>query len=312
MKTVSGAIDWWPSLAYEEMAPTVDYVHRLSQIAGKYTLDQPYEPYWSSVALVMTPRGFATRTLRSGEVLFSIEYAILDNQVVVSASTGRTAIPIAAGSVADFYRRFIEAVAPLGIPAPRTTMETEITNPLRLDRDVAPRPYDASIAARMWSAFAAADGALNAWQSNYRGPRAHAGIMWGGFDLYAPRYNGQPVVPPPNRPVFQQNGMNAEVVAVGFSLGDEASRAASFYAYVSPPPAGIESADFGVVSAGYNAAAGLALLPWESARASADPEATVVRFADAVYAAAVRLGGWPKDWVGARHDGWYASRNLIG
>ncbi|HEY5426891.1 MAG TPA: DUF5996 family protein [Candidatus Tumulicola sp.] len=301
----------WPVLAYDEMAPTVDHLHRLSQIAGKYTLDQPFEPFWSNVPLVVTPRGFGTRTLRAGDVLFDVEYAVLDDRVDVTASTGRVTLPLAAGSVADFYARFVRAVAPLKIAAPRTTLESEIPGSFHLDTDSQPRPYDAAAARRMWAAFAGAAGALNAWQSSYRGPRLHPGIMWGGFDLYAARYSGRSIAPPSGRPVFQQNGMNGETVAVGMSFGDPNFRAAYFFAYVAPSLAGIESADFAVEGAAYDTAAGLVRLPWENVRAGGDPLGTVLRFADAVYAVAVKLGGWPSDWVVSRHDGWYASRHLI-
>jgi Family of unknown function (DUF5996) len=135
--------------------------------------------------------------------------------------------------------------------------------------------------------------------------------MWGGFDLFAPRYNGRSLAPPHDRPIFQQNSMTGEVVAVGFSLGDSQSRAAGFYSYISPSPAGIEHADFGVKEAAYDAAAGLAVLPWDVVRASKNPQDMVLRFADAVYAAAVKLGGWPSDWINPRNDGWYASTHLI-
>jgi Family of unknown function (DUF5996) len=305
------AVSDWPPLPYDEIAPTAGYVHRLCQIAGKYTLDEPFEPYWGNVSLLVTPRGIATRTLRLNDVLFTIEYAILDSRVVVTASTGSTSLPLAAGTVADFYRKFVEAVAPLQIRAPRTVLETEIPEPLRLDLDAIERPYDAAIARRIWAGFAAAEGALSLWQSAYRGPRPPVGIMWGGFDVYAPRYNGRSLLPPSGRPIFQQNGMNGEVVAVGFSLGDSKSRTASFYAYISPPPAGIENADFGVEGAAYDVAAGLVVLPWDVVRASENPLHTVLRFADAVYSAAVNLAGWPNNWINPRHDGWYASTHLI-
>ena len=311
MNKDSSATDSWPSLPYDEMAPTVDHLHRLSQIAGKYTLDQPFEAYWGDIALLVTPRGIATRTLRTDDVLFDIEFEILDSQVVVTASSGKTTLPLAAGTVADFYRKFVDAVAVLGIPAPRTTLETEIAGALHFDSDTIDRPYDARMARQMWRAYASVASALSLWQSAYIGPRPPVGIMWGGFDLFAPRYNGRSLVPPHDRPIFQQNGMNGEVVAVGFSLGDSQSRAAGFYAYISPPPAEIASADFGVKEAAYEAAAGLVALPWEVVRASKNPQATVLRFADAVYAAAVKFGGWPNDWVNPRHDGWYASSHLI-
>jgi Family of unknown function (DUF5996) len=305
------APELWPAFTYDEMAPMVQYVRRLSQIAGKYSLSLPYEPLWGNVTLLVTARGFTSRTLWAGDLAFNVEYALLDDEVIVRAASGSVSVPLAAESVAAFYERFVQAVAPLGIPAPRTTIESEIPGGTFLDRDVEPRSYDPLIARRIWAALASASRALNAYQSSYRGPRPEVGIMWGGFDLYAPRHTTRSVTPPASRPIFQQNGMNAETVAVGFSFGEEPSRTAGFYAYIAPPPVGIEKADLGVAGAAYNVAAGLAVLPWDVVRSSSDPHATVLRFGDAVYAAAVKLGGWPADWAGERHDGWYASRHLV-
>jgi len=180
-----------------------------------------------------------------------------------------------------------------------------------LDEDREQRPYDAGVAHQVWSAQSHAAAALTAYQAPFRGHRPRVGLWWGGFDLSATRYNGRPVTPPATHPVFMQNGMTGEVVSVGFALGDEQSPHPSFYAYISPAPDGLESVDFGVPEAAWIPQAGLVVLPWDAVRSSDDPEATVVRFADAVYRAAVDLGGWPADLVGERHDGWHASRNPV-
>lgn len=303
--------DLWPSLPYDEIMPTVDHLHRLVQIGGKYTLDQLYEFNWGNIVLPVTPRGFSTPTLRAGDVLFVVDYELLDDRVNVIATTGRISLSLGPGTVAGFFERFVDAVSPLGIGPLKTTIEPEIPNAPTLDADREERQYDGEIARRVWSAYAGAAGALIAWQAPYRGHRPPVGIMWGGFDLSATRYSGRVLTPPGSMPIFQQNGMAGEVVAVGFLPGDESSRAAGFYAYVTPPPDGIEEADFGVEGAAYVPGRGLIALPWDVVRTNDDPHATVVRFADAVYDAAVELGGWPAELVGPRHDGWYASRQLV-
>jgi hypothetical protein len=303
--------DWWPPLDYDSIMPTVDHIHRLAQIGAKYTLEQPFEPNWGNIILPLTPRGFATPTLWCGDVTFVVDFNLFDDRVTVTASTGSVSLPLATGSVADFYARFVDAVTPLGIPRPRTTIESEIPNAPHLDADLEQRPYNPAAARSAWAAMASAARALTEWQSCFRGARLPVGIMWGGFDVYAARFNGRTAKPPSEAPVFQQNGMSSEVVAVGFYFGDDRSREATFFAYISPPPDGMSTADFGVQGAGYNAQARLILLPWEIVRKSDDPRATVVKFADAVYDVAVRLGGWPADLVRERHDGWYASKHPI-
>ena len=132
--------------------------------------------------------------------------------------------------------------------------------------------------------------------------------MWGGFDLSATRYNGRPITPSDQAPMFQRNGMTEQVAAVGFVLGDDTSPA-NFYAYVSPSPAGFSDFDLAVPGAQYDATAGLANLPWDAARATPEPTGAVVAFGDAVYRAAVELGGWDSDLILERRDGWFAGKH---
>ena len=53
------------------------------------------------------------------------------------------------------------------------------------------------------------------------------------------------------------------------------------------------------------------VLPWNAVCADADPIASVVAFADRVYAAAVELGGWPADLTIERVDGWQAAASPV-
>ena len=152
--------DPWPPLRYHEIRPTVDPLHRLTQIGGKYTLDQPYEFNWGNTVLSVTPRGFSTPILRAGDLLFTVDFEPLDDRVTVSATSGRVSLPLGPGSVAGSYERFVEAVAPLGIPPLKTTVEPEIPDAPTLDADREERPYDGEVTRRVWSAFASAAGAL--------------------------------------------------------------------------------------------------------------------------------------------------------
>ena len=299
----------WPELDFATIRPTVDHLHRLSQIGGKYTLGEPFDPSWGNVVLSVTPRGFATPLLHAGDVSFVVEYQLLDDRVTVTASSGTVSLPLEPGSVAGFYADFVQAVEPLGIPPLPTLGQPEIPDAPPLDQDLEQRPYDGGVARLIWSALTHADDAFTAWQAPYRGHRPRVGIMWGGFDLSATRYNGRPLSPPPGHPVFQQNGMCNEVVSVGLVFGDESTPMPYFFAYIAPPPDGLGEFDFGVEEARWNPEAGLIVLPWAAVASSGDPHAAVVRFADRVYAAAVELGGWPNDLVAERVDGWYASRN---
>jgi hypothetical protein len=297
----------WSSIPSVEVGPTVDYVHRIAQIAGKYTLDQAYEPNWGNISLVATGRGFATPTLRQDDVVFRVDYDLVDGQVTVAANTGKAALLLHPGSVAEFFAEFVSAADSIGLAAPGSTIEPEIADAPRFDADTDERPYDKDVARWAAGAFSSASVALTTWQAVYRGHRPRVGIMWGGFDLSAARYRGRSVVPPEGAPMFQRNGMTEEVVSVGFVLGDD-DTAAYFYGYVSPPPTNLGDVNLDVIGASYDAAGGVFKLPWDAARRASDPQTTVIAFADAIWKMAVDLGGWDDNLVIARHDGWYAGR----
>ena len=300
--------DSWPALPGGELAPSVDYLRRLVQIAGKYTLDQLFEPAWGNIVLEVTPRGLSTRTLRVRGVSFRVHYRLRDGDVVLEASTGVRSVPLRTQSVAAFYADFITAAAELGLPAPGSTIAAEIPGAPHLDADDKVRAWRPEAAHLIWAGFNAAADALERWQAPYRGHRPRVGVMWGGFDLSAARYRGAAVTPPPGRPAFMQRGMDEEVVAAGFSFGSADAPQAAFYAYAEPAPSGIESWRWGMSGAAWDTAAGLAVLPWEVAAASGHPQEAVVAFADAAYDAAVELAGWPARLTGPRFDGWHASR----
>jgi hypothetical protein len=298
----------WPVLSYDDLAPTVEHLNRLVQIAGKYTLDQPFEPGWGNIVYGITPRGLATPTLRRDGVTFVVHYRLLDGDVVLEASTGFRTLAFRTQSVADFYADFVAVADELGLPAPGSTIAAEIPGAAALDADSVERPWDPVAARLVWSALDSAAGALGEWQASSRGYRPRVGVMWGGFDLSATRYRAVAMTPPADRPAFMQHGMVEEYVAVGFSFGAPDSPASGMYAYIAPEPDGLQGRWWGTDGATWLPETGLVVLPWESLRVTADPRETIVAFADAVYAAAVETAGWPADLVGPRFDGWHASR----
>lgn len=289
----------WPPLDYDVLAPTLDHLHRLAQVGGKHTVDTPFEPNWGNAPLNITPRGFATPTLHAGDVTFLVDYDLLEHRVELVASTGRRTLRLGPGSVADFLTRFTEASSTLHVPELSNLSEPEVADAPTLDADVEQRPYDREAAAVIAEALRCAWSALSLYQAPFRGHRHRVGLMWGGFDISAQRFNGRGVQPPATPPVFLQNGMTDEVVAVGFSFGDPKSRTPAFYAYTSPPAASLAEADLGAEGAMWNQDAGMALLPWQAVLRADDPQDAVVRFGDTVYEQA----GWAVELVGERVSG---------
>jgi len=299
----------WPELVYQDLAPTVAYLNRLVQVGGKYTLDEPFEVGWGNVVLDVTPRGLRTPTLRQPEVTFAVHHRLLDDDVVIEADTGTRTLPMAEGSVAEYYAAFCRAAGELGIEPPGSSLLCEIpdSEPSFSD-DRGSRRWDSGAARLMWQALDLAAAGLETWQASYLGHRPRVGVMWGGFDLSATRYRAQPTLPRPGKPLFMQNAELEAYVSVGFSFGSPQAPAAGMYAYIWPQPDGLDGRFWGVEGAAWYPEAGLVLLPWSLLRDQDDPHQAIVSFGDAVYQAAVETAGWPADLIGPRCDGWHMSR----
>ncbi|QKW24759.1 hypothetical protein HUT11_00315 [Streptomyces seoulensis] len=302
--------DMWPKLDHAELAPMVDYVNRIVQVAGKYALDDPFEVGWGNIVLDVTPRGLRTPTFRHRDATFSVHYRLLDGDVVIETDEDERRLPLSEGSVASFYRAFCDVAAELGVHAPRTSLICEIPDsPATFEDDDNERTWDAHAAHLMWQTLNLVAGGLEYWQAPFLGHRPRVGVMWGGFDLSATRHRPQPAPPPPDAPPFMQNAQINAYVAVGFSFKNLPDRPSiGMYAYIWPQPDGLADRAWGVEGAHWDEEAGLVLLPWDVLRQTPDPRQAIVLFGDAVYQAAVDTADWPAELVGPRVDGWHMSR----
>jgi hypothetical protein len=307
---MSERLDAWPELDHAELAPMVDYVNRTVQVAGKYTLDAPFEAGWGNIVLDVTPRGLGTPTFRHRDVTFTVHYRLLDGDVVIETDKDERRLPWSGESVASFYQAFCETAAELRMPRPRTSLICEIPGaPPAFEDDHTRQTWDPHAARLIWQAMNLAAGGLESWQAPFLGHRPRVGVMWGGFDLSATRHRAQPTTPPQNAPLFMQNAQLNAYVSVGFSFKNLPDRPSiGMYAYIWPQPDGLENQSWGVEGATWDADVGLVLLPWDVLRQTKDPHQAIVVFGDAVYQAAVDRAGWPDDLVGPRVDGWYVSR----
>ncbi len=298
----------WPDLDYGALAPTRDYLNRLVQVAGKYTLDELFETGWGNIVLDVTPRGLRTPTLRQGDTSFQVEYRLLDGEVELESDRGSRSVPLRTGSVATFHEQFCAAASSLGLHQPGSTLLCELPSGYgRFELDTAVREWDPQAARLIWSGFDLVAAGLRRFQAPFRGHRPRTGVMWGGFDLSSTRYRGVRVAAPADRPVFLQQGMTEEYVSVGFSYGSPTSPQVGLYAYVAPEPKGMEGRSWGVPGAGWDVEHRVVQLAWADLLRTPDPLAAIVTFGDAVYAAAVQLAGWPADLVDRRQSGWTAS-----
>lgn len=291
----------WPRLDYAADKGTIETLHLLLQLIGKLPLRlHPWVNHGWHVALRMTPRGAATRSLPAGERSFSAELDFLDGTIRVECDNGsRSALPVAGKTVAQVHRELSELLAGLGLPAPLHGAPNEIPDPVRFSADDRPREWDSDAAACLHGAFLCADRGFNAFRSLYRGKSSPSHLFWGSFDLAVTRFSGRPAPAHPGGiphlpDTVTREAYSHEVISVGFWPGGGGFEEAAFYAYAYPSPQGLSDLPVEPASAFWHAALGEFVLPYAEVRSAADQDAELQRFLHSSFDAAASLLGWPE------------------
>ena len=87
-----------------------------------------------------------------------------------------------------------------------------------------------------------------------------------------------------------------EVVSFGFWAGDDTVREPTYYSYTAPEPAELRTHPLQPEQARWadQASASLAMLPYDAARTSSDPRATLLAFLESAYRAGADAAGWDR------------------
>src|SRR5262245_25537063 len=145
--------DTWPALPYDGWKDTHATLHMWLQVVGKIALalSPPLNHSWG-VALQVTARGLATRTLPHGRRSFPIEFNFVDHELAIRATDGDAkTLPLRPPrSVADFYRDVMSALRDMGLAVRIWSMPVEVESPVRFEENTAPGTYDSASANRCW------------------------------------------------------------------------------------------------------------------------------------------------------------------
>jgi hypothetical protein len=293
----------WPELRYDDLKDTLYPLHRWTQILGKIRLvSTPLVNHWWNSTLQVTPRGLSTGLIPSGSVAFEIELDLVDHELRIATSRGKTStMSLVPMSVAHFYRELSEALTRAGVPVPQiseTPNEVAVAIPFR--RDIAVRPYDRAQARRVAAALLQTQLVFDRFRAGFLGKASPVQFFWGGFDLASARFSGRrgPAygggVPPHVRPHVMHEAYSHELIATGLWFGDEEARRAEYYSYAMPAIDGLSEARIEPAAAAWDAARGEFLLPYEAVRISPDPSAALLSFCESTYAAAADLAGWDR------------------
>jgi hypothetical protein len=289
----------WPNLPLVDWQATYPTLHMWAQIVGKTRLAlAPMENHWWQVALYLSTRGLTTSPMPLGDRSIEIEFDFISHQLEIRLSDGATrSLPLASMTVADFFDGYMTALHDLGIvpsiyPSP---VEIEVAIPFAKDRQHA--TYRAEAAHQIWLILLNTRNVMKEFRGRFVGKQSPVHFFWGSFDLACTRFSGRkaPRHPggAPHCPDWVMvEAYSHECASCGFWPGDEKSEPL-FYAYSYPEPKGYAGRS---VEAGgyYDKTLREFVLPYEALRASANPDAMLLRFLQSTYEAAADTGRWDR------------------
>jgi len=286
----------WPALAVDDWTPSRETFHMFTQIVGKIRLQcEPMVNHWWQVPLYVSARGLTTSAMPYDGDAFDMEFDLVDHTLRIRRSDGRSSeVALEAMPVAQFYAATMAALAGIGIEVAIVARPNEVDPAIPFADDFTHASYDAEAIHAFWQQLVQAQRVLARFRSGFDGKVSPVHFFWGALDLAVTRFSGRgaPEHPGgvPNCPDHVMvEGYSHEISSAGFWPGGGAEGA--FYSYAYPTPEGF--ADAPVPEPAYfDHALGEFLLPYEAVRTSADPDALVLAFLEATYAAAAGLAHW--------------------
>ncbi len=297
---MNGTATVWPELPYPAWRDTAATLQLWTQIVGKVRLAlTPWTNHGWQVTLYVTARGLGTSPMPIGDEIVELEFDFISHRLLARTSRGEAqAIALAPQTVAAFYRHVMDLLHGMGVGVAINDMPNEVANPIRFPHDRTHAAYDAAAAHRFWRALVQVDRIFRQFRSGFLGKVSPVHFFWGSFDLAVTRFSGRtaPLHPGgiPGLPdAVTREAYSHEVSSAGFWPGSEAFPQAAFYAYAYPEPAGFR--DRAVPEgAWFDAKMGEFILPYDTVRAAAKPEALLLEFLAATYDAAADAGGWDR------------------
>jgi len=292
--------DPWPALAYADWVDTYRTLHLWTQVVGKVRLSlTPWQNHSWQTPLYVTPRGLSTGTVFHGRRAFDLEFDFADQVLRLRTDYAAATVPLTPMSVADFHARVMEALADQGLSVAINTSPNELPEVVPFELDVAPRRYDGQAAARFFRALLQADRVLKIFRTGFLGKASPVHFFWGSFDLAVTRFSGRPAPPHPggvpNLPdAVAREAYSHEVSSAGFWPGGPGCEEAAFYSYAYPEPPGFRDAAVSPAAARFDPTLGEFILPYDAVRRAADPEAVLLEFLAATYAAAADNARWDR------------------
>jgi hypothetical protein len=292
--------DLWPDLTYQSWRDTALTLQLWTQIAGKIRLAlTPWVNHSWQVPLYVSARGLTTGPIPAGNEILEIEFDFLAHRLLLRTSRGaEAAIDLPGQSVAAFYFNTLDALRRMSVAVAINELPNEMPNPVRFSQDRAHAAYDPVAAQRFWRALVQTDRVFKLFRSGFLGKVSPVHFFWGSFDLAVTRFSGRTAPPHPGGvphlpDAVAREAYSHEVSSAGFWPGSDAFPRATFYSYAYPEPPGYRTQRV-TPGAAFDQSLGEFILPYDTLRAASDPDALLLDFLSATYAAAADCGRWDR------------------
>ncbi|PTQ13575.1 hypothetical protein CLG96_03365 [Sphingomonas oleivorans] len=290
----------WPDLPYADWRDSALTLQLWTQIVGKIRLSlTPWLNHGWHVPLYVTARGLGTSPIATGGEILEIEFDFIGHRLVLRTSRGEErTLALRPQTVADFHDRLMSLLAELGIDVRISPRPNEVADPIPFAEDRLHAAYDAEAVHRFWRTLIQVDRIFKIFRSGFLGKASPVHFFWGGFDLAVTRFSGRPApLHPGGLPglpdTVTREAYSHEVSSAGFWPGNDAFPQAAFYSYAYPEPAGFRERPI-TAGARFDAGLGEYILPYDSVRSAASPDALLLGFLSTTYAAAADCGGWDR------------------
>jgi hypothetical protein len=290
----------WPELPYADWRDTLQTLHLWTQIVGKIRLAlTPWLNQSWHVPLYVTARGIGTSPIPAGTETFEIDFDFIAHRLAIRTSRGDTVgFDLVPMPVAEFHATLFEQLAGVAVTVTIDDMPSEIADPTPFSTDRMHASYDPAAVHRFWRALLQCDRVFKLFRTGFLGKASPVHFFWGSFDLAATRFSGRsaprhPGGVPGLSDAVACEAYSHEECSAGFWPGNDGFPQAAFYSYAYPEPPGYRDRPASP-GASFNAGLGEFILPYDTVRIAADPDAVLFDFLSTSYAAAADAGGWDR------------------
>ena len=294
--------DLLPALPLASWKDTLATVHMWTQIVGKVRLQLcPLVNHWWNVPFYLTARGMTTSAMpyprgtsqetTSGTI--EVRFDFIDHKLFLETSEGRTVvIVLEPQSVAEFYKKFMAALAELGVAIQIWTTPCEIPDPIPFEKDEVHAAYDPAAMHKFWCILAWVDQVLKEFRAGFLGKVSPVHFFWGSFDLAVTRFSGRRAPDRPGADAMTREAYSHEVSSAGFWPGGGDIAGPAFYSYAAPEPPGFAERKVRPQAAFYHPQLKEFLLMYDDVRTAGSPKAALMEFLQSTYSAASDAGKW--------------------